>query len=377
MRRLQLIFATLLVWSVSGFAYAQSDVVTQPAPGEGLYDPDRVALPKKVARAAQGVIRATSTIRFHLQLFASPDSASAARSAPGAREKTYTDRGTLWPVLADTSSVQSLCSSQLTLAQTGFHSICGTLRRNPCQAFPCTRVTQPLEGTGTGFFVGRRPNGSGIVATNYHVAREAIERHNRTGGVKALRTASAEPHLRLLVSQDGSHAAESYRRVDGASLLMNASENEWQSGEDWALATIPGSEIPHRVRMLPLADRRPALGDTLYAFGFPVRTIRDLPPDASYRNAKNDLRVSVGIAVRGDSVARARSHPSDILARMDVVAGSSGSPVLNREGKVVGIVRNHTHKKGEIDLNVGNYGGVAQIVPVQSFQDYVRRLQGH
>jgi V8-like Glu-specific endopeptidase len=83
----------------------------------------------------------------------------------------------------------------------------------------------------------------------------------------------------------------------------------------------------------------------------------------------------MGVVVRGDSAQRAKSESSDILARMDVVAGNSGSPVLNQKGRVVGIVRHHTHTRGEIDLNVGSYGGVAQIVPIRFFRDYVRRFR--
>jgi hypothetical protein len=156
---------------------------------------------------------------------------------------------------------------------------------------------------------------------------------------------------------------------------MNASEEEWQSGEDWALAAVPASEMPPSARMLPLAEQPVSPGDTLYAFGFPVRTVRRLPPDAPYRNAANDLRVSAGVVVRGDSAARAKSNPSDILARMDVVSGSSGSPVVNRQGRVVGIIRDHTHKQGEVDLSVGSYGGVAQIVPIRLVRHAVRRLR--
>lgn len=372
---LVLALALLPVLGGSGSVRAQSNDALAPTPGEGLYDPEQVALSPAVARAAEGVVRATSVVRFHLRLFTDPDSARAARSAPGARRKTHTDRGTLWPVLVDTSAVRSLCSSRLTSAQTGFYTICRTLRRDPCRTFPCTRVTRPLEGTATGFFVGRRPDGSAVVATNYHVARETIERHNRTEGVTRPRTASAGPDLKVLVSQNGSHTAGSYRRAEGASLLMNASEAAWQSGEDWALVEVPASEVPPSARMLPLANRAPAPGDTLYAMGFPVRTVRDLPAGAPYRNAENDLRVSMGVVVRGDSAQRAKSESSDILARMDVVAGNSGSPVLNQKGRVVGIVRHHTHTRGEIDLNVGSYGGVAQIVPIRFFRDYVRRLR--
>ncbi len=347
-----------------------------PSPGEGLYDPDSVSLPSGVRSAIRGVVRADPNVRFHMRVFARSDTAAAARSAPGARKKTATDRGTLWPVLVDTATTRSLCSSPLTAAQTGFHAICQTLDRNPCREFPCTRVTSPMEGTATGFLAGRRPDGSVLVATNYHVAREAIERRGRTVGVDSLRTAPAAPDLTLSVSQDGSHDSGTYREVPGATLLANASEAEWQSGKDWALLQVPASEVPPSARMLPLSDDSPAPGDTLYALGFPIRTVRDLPPDAHYRNAEGDLRVSVGVAVKGDSASRAKSEPSDILAKMDAVSGNSGSPVVNREGEVVGLLRHHTHTKGEIDLNVGSYGGLAQIVPIGFLREAIRQARG-
>lgn len=347
-----------------------------PTPGEGLYDPDSVSLPSGVEGAMRGVVRAASNTSFRLTVFARADSAAAARSAPGARTKIPTDRGTVWPVLVDSATTRSLCSSALTAAQTGFHEICSTLETNPCRQYPCTRQTGPLQGTATGFFVGRRPDGSALVATNYHVAREAIERHGRTGGVDSLRTASAGPDLRIAVSRNGRHAAGAYEKARGATLLVHASAREWQDGRDWALAEIPASEVPPSARMLRLGDQRPAVGDTLYALGFPIRTVRDLPREAPYRNAEGDLRVSVGVVVEGDSAARAKSAPTDLLARMDATSGNSGSPVLNRQGEVVGLIRHHTHTKGEIDLNVASFGGLAQIVPVRVLRAPVRRARG-
>ena len=213
------------------------------------------------------------------------------------------------------------------------------------------------------------------MATNYHVAREAIERHRRAGGTHSLRTASAGPDLRISVSQNGRHTADSYEKARGATLLANASAQEWQEGKDWAIAEIPASEVPASARMLELSEEAPATGDTLYALGFPVRTVRDLPSGAPYRNAEGDLRVSVGVVVEGDSAAQAKSEPTDLLARMDATSGTSGSPVLNRQGEVVGLIRHHTHRKGEIDLNVGAYGGLAQIVPARVLEGPVRRAR--
>lgn len=346
-----------------------------PTPGEGLYDPDSVSLPSGVEDAINGVVRARPNVRFQMTVYAHPDSAAAARSAPGARTKIPTDQGTVWPVLVDSATTSSLCASALTAAQTGFHEMCSVLEKNPCRQYPCTRQTARLQGSATGFFVGRRPDGGALVATNYHVAREVIERHGRTGGVDSLRTASTEPDLTVSVSQTGHHTAGSYRTTRGATLLANASEREWQEGKDWALAEIPASEVPPSARMLRLSEQAPAVGDTLYALGFPVRTVRDLPKEAPYRNAEGDLRVSVGVVVDEDSAARAKSEPTDILARMDATSGNSGSPVLNRHGEVVGLIRHHTHTKGELDLNVGSYGGYAQIVPVRVLRGLVRRAR--
>ena len=77
------------------------------------------------------------------------------------------------------------------------------------------------------------------------------------------------------------------------------------------------------------------------------------------------MRVSLGILKNVDSTIAAKSKPTDILATMDVVAGNSGSPVLNTNGEVVGIIRHHTNTDGEFDLGIVGYDGLAQIVPIK------------
>ncbi|MGA8597598.1 MAG: S46 family peptidase, partial [Bryobacteraceae bacterium] len=85
----------------------------------------------------------------------------------------------------------------------------------------------------------------------------------------------------------------------------------------------------------------------------------------------DDLRISAGIIV-GDAEARKVSASSDLLSTADGVAGNSGSAVLNDDGEVVGLFRDHTGKQDEVDLRIARYQGLAQIVPVQFFEDLLK-----
>jgi S1-C subfamily serine protease len=361
-----------------GFAQTPSDshkVEYQNAiSGEGLYRPSESGAPLPIIKALSGVVRVASKIRFRLSLFGTSEEAAAARKKAGARDKQFLpEGGVIWPVIMARSDLHQLCADSAQSAQPGFHELCGaeTAVKGP---LPQTVMTSPVEGSGSGFVVGRLDNGDYIVATAYHVAREAIERNHRTRGVRAFRPESVSD-LIVGVSRDRKHTDSEYIPVSDVRLLANASEKGWERGEDWALLAIGSKGLPP-LAVIPIAKLVPMSGERVWVVGFPTRTRRQLPSDSPYHNASDDLRISSGIIV-ADADARKVSAASDLLSTVDGVAGNSGSVVLNDSGEVVGLFRHHTGKDGELDLRIARYQGLAQIVPVQFFASLLPALRAN
>lgn len=353
---------TLLIVACGGKSQAQGQ--GEPIPGEGFYPPGAVSLPAGVERGLRGVVRVNSKIRFRLQLFADGEAASRARRVEGARVKEFIEEGgVIWPVLVDTTALRGLCGHPAGRVQPGFTELCDLDWRSRCETFPCTLLTDPLAGSATGVVIGRSPRHGLLVATNYHIAREAAERLGRTDGVYRLRPTPVQD-LIVAIDTTGAFHPGGYRGVAPVWLVANASEADWQEGADWAVLAIPGVMDEH-VEVVPLASDRPRVGDTLWAAGFPYRTVRgEASEEKGYPNAADELRVSVGMVVSPDSVD-VEGAPYDILSTLDAVPGSSGSPVFNERGEVVGLVRDGTCKEGEIDLRILRYCGFTQIVPVR------------
>jgi hypothetical protein len=332
-------------------------------PGEGLFRASEAHAPKAVLDARKSVVRVSTKVRFRLTVFETGEEAAAARKRPRAREKEFMpEGGVIWPVLLDRLTVREICTSKQSL-KPGYLELC-EVAPAPGTPLSTTMLTSFIHASASGFIVGRLPNRDYIVATAYHVAREAIERTHRTEGVHKF---SPQPtdDLIVSVSKDTWHESREYVNASGVRLLANASKPEWQNGEDWALLAISSHDLPE-LPALSVANEVPLAEDLVWAIGFPSRTARDLSPNAGYVNASDDLRISAGKIV-GDAAARKLSKPSDLISTVDGVAGSSGSVIVNSRGEAVGLFRDHTGDQNEADLRIERYQGFAQIVPIQFF----------
>jgi hypothetical protein len=359
-----IVFGVQLVVAQTANAPRQGEHQAAPLAGEGLFRPSESHAPAAIMGTLPGVVRVAPRIRFRLSVFATSEEAAGARGKPGARDKEYVpEGGVIWPVIMARSELNQLCTTGAQSAQPGFYELC-EVESTIQGPLPQTILTSPVHGSGSGFVVGRLDNGDYIVATVYHIAREAIERTHRTGGVRVFRPESV-PDLIVGVSRDGKHEARDYIPVSDVRLLANASEEDWQKGEDWALLAIPSKGLPS-LPILPIGKRIPLPDERVWVVGFPTRTRRQLPSNGTYHNADDDLRISTG-AIVADADARKMSASSDLLSTADGVSGNSGSVVLNDRGEVVGLFRDHTGKEDESDLRIGRYQGLAQIVPVQFF----------
>ena len=304
--------------------------------GEGLWPLDLVDLPRLVRRSARGVVRVGSRIHFRVELHETPEAAAKARAQPEARTKRFLPGGGVkWPVITDHATLSAICLNEARAAQPGFHEICSAFQQHDSDQG--VFASQPLRDGATGFVL-EGPGNELRVVTNYHVVREGIERAGRTGGVYG-----SSPRL----CPDTWVATSTGGLARLVRLEANASEQDWQAGRDWAVLRADITARP-----LELHPKLPSVGDRVWVLGFPVRTLRR---PGGYPDANSSLRVASG---------QIRHAADDLLiSDVDGVAGSSGSPVLDDLGRVVGVFRDHDHRDGEFDLRIGSYGGQSFITP--------------
>lgn len=167
---------------------------------------------------------------------------------------------------------------------------------------------------GTGFFIDER----GRILTSAHVLA-AVEDPRQVTVYVAGRPLQAR-------------LGPVYREVDLATLQVDAG----------------------KTRALSLSPRKPGLGEMVYAVGFPyVDIFKDRQP-----------AVSVGhVAGTGRKIVYAGRPVSDLLLTDAFVAdGCSGGPLIDGEGKVIGVLRFNLSKQG-------SWLGLSFAEPIGSYLD--------
>jgi len=83
--------------------------------------------------------------------------------------------------------------------------------------------------------------------------------------------------------------------------------------------------------------------------------------------------VSIGRTVPGDTISGNKSASTDIVNTLDAVTGSSGSPVFDRAGHLLGMVRHGDCQgvEGELNIRIAKYCGVTLIVPIHQIVRFV------
>lgn len=357
LKRVQLVFLVCMLGVLGGiYSAAAQNTLPVREPGEGLWHPGEIRVPEKVSGAFAGVVRILPRdMRFRLTLFQTEQAASAARKLPHARDKEYKDDGSLlWLVLMAQPDLEKTCSVKSATLSPGIYELCRALQKSKCAAYPCNITTEALASAAGGVAISRLADGTVVILTAYHVARESIERNHRTAGQYALSPVAIK-ELRIQYSNDSSHSPASYRVIRDTYLLANASEEDWHKGKDWALLGVPGSEAPG-LKTIPLATQWPKEGDSIWVLGFPFRTERSTANVIGYQDADGGFRVSYGLAIGLEDLG---PHPPYVITNADIVSGNSGGPLINSEGEVIGIVHNSLCKPdGEIDLSTVKFCGV-------------------
>jgi len=294
-------------------------------------------------------------MRFRLTLYDTAEAANTARKVAHATDKEFSDSGSVvWPFILTRPQMEKICSVTGASLSPLVSELCRGLKTSNCNAYPCTIMTDPMASFATGVAVARLGDGTDVILTAYHVARESIEQNHRTDGQYTLAPIRIKG-VALEYSSDPLQRAETYHTVPDVYLLANASEKDFREGRDWALIGIPSSEAPGLITV-PLASKPPNRGDPLWILGFPFRTQRPTADILGYSDASSDFRVSYGLAMAAEDLG---THPPYLLTNADIVSGNSGGPVINSAGEVVAIVHNSACKPdGAIDLGTVKFCGI-------------------
>jgi len=372
MKRLKVILFTLFSLTL----ILTDPGISQITPGEGLYKPDKISLPADVDKVLPNVVRVKPLLKHKVILFESDDTAANARSEEGARDKIYLEGGgVIWPVLISENTSDQLCTNPIGQNQPGFHEICNTMENHQPDSYPDTLYTDWMEGSGGGFIV-FADDDKALIITNYHIVRETVERHNRQAGVYDPEPVPATD-TDVYISSDGSHSEDSYVKIETVNLISHASEQEWQRGLDWAVLEADISNFSGKEFIISNPGiGAVSAGDKVWSAGFPARTARQTE-EKPYQNASNDFRIGFGEVVERGVAESEAIKKSDLITTLDAVSGSSGSPVFSKQGKIVGLLRDTTHRQGEMDIRIIEYGGYTLVVPIQKFRQFIKMDSGH
>ncbi|MCL4544432.1 MAG: serine protease [Chloroflexi bacterium] len=328
------------------------------AMAEGLFVPDTLAVPFNEERVLRSLVRTRTHLYFVVTVFATEAEAAAFRGAlnlPTGYQKVNLPEGVvLWYVVFDRDGLEAIQRDPAQRLRPAFYeAVQATV---DVTALPMQRVV-PAEGQGTAFCI--TPDGR--LLTNYHIAREEIEPAGRTNGAyhpQRCRYLSCDT-----LEVDGGRVA-GYLPLPDVDLLANLAADDWKAGWD-AVLLQAATPLPSH---LEPASEPPRVGDPVWAYGFPMRSQR--PPERlaglRYRDANHTLRVTHGcITVWLDD--------HRFVADLDGLAGSSGGPVVDRRGHVVGLVQD-IFPPTEVHRRLCHFDGGMVCVAVQPVLERLQQL---
>jgi S1-C subfamily serine protease len=257
-----------------------------------------------------------------------------------------------------------------------------------CGGSTLTVTPAPARETGSGWLV----DGAGWVVTNAHVVRstqvpdtaartELVDRAVHDGCVPRLLArrglapderpdveteltnrvlAAAASGARVRATRAIHVMLPSGRRLPATMVEYGAPADDGMSGEDLALLHVEARDLP----ALPLGDSSMLqIGDPLWVIGFPQAVLSHELLDASA--AAMEASITRG-AVSG--FKQDRAGQSVIQTDASTAAGTSGGPVIDAGGRVVGVVTFVTMSPGD----GGSVQGFNFVIPAQA----VRRFLG-
>ncbi|MBI3950166.1 MAG: trypsin-like peptidase domain-containing protein [Acidobacteria bacterium] len=311
----------LLGWSLIGIILTIGIAPTgRPArlADEGLFLPQQITLPFDKERILKSIVRIKSHVYFAITVYNTAQEAAAARPAA---QKVFLPEGiTIWPIVLDKSFLDRLRIDSGLRLLPAFYEIARAFEN--VTSFPSQRFV-PLEGAATGFFI----SPDGYFLTTYHVMREEIEAADRTeGGEQPLpcRYVSFE----IPIVEKGQVIG--YQPLKNVQLIRNVSLGESKAGLDAALLKAD-IQSPAFLEL----DLDGVIADMpVWTLGFPIRTQRDAKHRSSlgYADADGSLRIAQG-------KIQQLVNEYNFTSTADGLSGSSGGPILNQQGRVVGLVQ--------------------------------------
>lgn len=309
---------------------------------EGLFSPARLPVPGVPAdRLSAALVRVLPTTRLRLTLADSREAAFAA-----ARNETRADGTEVWHRAFTHEDLARADDPVFAMAMVQ-HEFAQAVRTGA--RFP---VEVPLVGGGGGFCI----DAAGHVLSNYHLVAGEIERLGRQGGVLG----AEQPCLgvRAEVARQGADGRWALVPAERVWLVSNPpasraihdlGNGRGELREDWALLRVE----PPPQAALTLAPRPAIVGEPVWMAGFPLRSARPAATRAAlgYDDADGSLRVSHGqVTVLGDD--------DSFVSDLDGSMGSSGSPVFDAHGEVIGLF---SRVAGNGPRNAFEYGGTPRV----------------
>ncbi|MDP1655857.1 MAG: serine protease [Hylemonella sp.] len=309
---------------------------------EGFFHPNSLAIPNvDASRLSGAMVRIVPKTRLVLDL-----AQSSKAAIEQARNESMPDGSECWYRFFTRDDLARVHDPEFSMGMVR-HEFSRLVRQGA--TFPATDL---LDGGGTGFCFDKQ----GLVLTNYHLVTGEVANYHREAG--AIGAEVLCKGLRAEVAQIDNAGNWFWAPASRVWLVSNPSTDRavWEDEhgqshlrEDTAVLRIE----PPPPSTLDLSCEGAVIGEPVWMTGFPLRSARPQSSLAKvgYADADGTLRVSRGVITDLET-------PDYFTTDLDGSMGSSGSPVFNSNGRVIGMFSRAT---GNGPKNAFEYGHMKRV----------------